>query len=56
MDAVGTHAVHAIPRHTDQTHAEALSLIDDLLEIGTPAEPFVMPTVHSRSRALDVTV
>jgi len=35
LDTVGTHAVHAIRRHTDATHAEALALIDELLEIGT---------------------
>jgi hypothetical protein len=56
MDAVGTHAVHAIPRHTDQTHAEALSLVDHLLELGAPAEPFVMPSVPAVARPLDVTV
>ncbi len=31
LDAVGTHAVHAIPRHSDQTHAEALALLDELM-------------------------
>jgi hypothetical protein len=31
LDAVGTHAVHAIPRHNEQTHAEALALVDELL-------------------------
>jgi hypothetical protein len=56
MDAVGTHAVHAIPRHTDQTHAEALSLIEALLEIGAPAEPVVLPAVLSGARPLNVTV
>lgn len=33
---VGTYAVRAIPRHTDQTHAEVLELIDALLAIGAP--------------------
>jgi hypothetical protein len=56
MDAVGTHAVHAIPRHTAQTHCEALSLIDELLELGTTPEPFVTPSVRSGSRPADVTV
>jgi hypothetical protein len=32
--AVGTFAVRAIPKHTDQTHAEALELLDELLAIG----------------------
>ena len=33
-ETVGTRAVHAIPRHTDQTHAAAIGLIDELLSIG----------------------
>ncbi len=36
LDAVGTHAVHAIRRPTRATHAEALALIDELLAISTP--------------------
>jgi hypothetical protein len=38
LDAVGTHAVHAIPRHNDQTHTEALALVDELLAIADPSE------------------
>jgi uncharacterized protein YjiS (DUF1127 family) len=34
LDTVGTHAVHAIRRHTDAVHAEALGLIDELLAMG----------------------
>ena len=37
LDAVGTHAVHAIGRHSDATHAEVLSLIDELLALGAGA-------------------
>jgi len=33
-EAIGTHAVRAIRRHTDVTHAEVLALIDELLTIG----------------------
>ena len=33
LDAVGTHAVHAIGRHTAATHREAMALIDELLAI-----------------------
>ena len=33
--AVGARAVHALGRHTDATHAGALALIDELLEMGT---------------------
>jgi hypothetical protein len=32
--AVGTYAVRAIPKHTEQTHAEALALLDELMAIG----------------------
>lgn len=35
LDAVGTHAVHAIRRHTDESHGEALAMIDELLAFGT---------------------
>jgi len=31
IDAIGTYAVHSIPRHTDKTHASTLALIDELL-------------------------
>jgi hypothetical protein len=34
MEAIGTYAVHAIPKHTDETHAAVLGLIDELLAIG----------------------
>ncbi|MBV9197139.1 MAG: hypothetical protein JO168_23640 [Solirubrobacterales bacterium] len=55
MDAVGTHAVHAIPRHTEETHAEALALIDELLTIGVP-EPSAETAAPARTRRVDVTV
>ena len=38
LDAVGTHAVHAIPRHNEKTHTEALALVDELLAITDPSE------------------
>jgi len=41
--AMGTYAVRAIPKHTYETHAEALRLLDELLSIGTPARPAVSP-------------
>ena len=34
LDALGAHAVHSIPRHTDETHSAALKLIDELVAIG----------------------
>jgi hypothetical protein len=41
--AVGTYAVRAIPKHTNETHVEALGLLDELLTIGTPSRPVVAP-------------
>jgi hypothetical protein len=35
FDALATHAVRTIPKHTDQTHAAALALVDELLAIGS---------------------
>jgi hypothetical protein len=43
LDTAGTHAVHAIRRHTDSTHAEALALIDELLAMGAAAPVRVLP-------------
>jgi hypothetical protein len=37
--AVGTFAVRAIPKHTDESHGEVLELIEDLLTIGSPSHP-----------------
>jgi len=37
VHAIGTYAVHAIPKHTERTHQEVLALIDELLAIGAPA-------------------
>jgi hypothetical protein len=39
--AVGTYAVRAIPKHTSETHAEALALLDELLSIGATSRPAV---------------
>jgi hypothetical protein len=33
--AIGTYAVRAIPRHSDENHREVLALIDELLAMGT---------------------
>jgi hypothetical protein len=40
--AVGTYAVRAIPRHTEQTHAGALELLDHLLSLGAPSRRALM--------------
>jgi hypothetical protein len=41
VDAAGTHAVHAIRRHTDESHAAALALLNELLamDAGGKIEP-----------------
>lgn len=39
LDTVGTHAVHAIRKHSDAIHAEALALIDELLAMGRTETP-----------------
>ena len=33
IDAIGTHAVHAISRHSPSSHADALALLDQLLAL-----------------------
>ncbi len=35
LESVGTHAVHAISKHGDETHAAVLAIIRELLAIGT---------------------
>jgi hypothetical protein len=37
--AVGTFAVRAIPKHTEETHREVLELLERLLAIGSAAKP-----------------
>ena len=41
--AIGTYAVRAIPRHTEETHREALALIDALLTMGTSEQAVFAP-------------
>lgn len=36
IDVLGNHAVRAISKPTDETHAAVLALVDELLAIGTP--------------------
>jgi hypothetical protein len=47
LDAVGTHAVHAIGRHSDATHAEVLGLLDELLALGAGASTHPRPVARS---------
>jgi hypothetical protein len=43
--AVGMFAVRAIPKHTQETHTEALQLLDELLAIGAPPQPDAAPNL-----------
>jgi hypothetical protein len=45
---VGTYAVRAISKHTDETHADVLALIDVLLAIGPLRQPVAAPEVAER--------
>ena len=50
-DLVGSHAVCAIPRHNDKTHAEVLALIDELLTIGADKQPTIQPPENDEANA-----
>jgi hypothetical protein len=53
LDAIGPYTVHAIPKHTDATHAAALALVDELLAVGARDERVSARVIAARSRALD---
>ena len=54
IDAIGTYAVHSIPKHTARTHAAVLALIDELLEISTrDARVSARVLAAARTQALD---
>ena len=53
IDAVGPYAVHAIPKHTEDTHRAVLTLVDDLLAIGMRDERVSARVLAARTRALD---
>jgi hypothetical protein len=50
-DLVGSHAVCAIPQHTDKTHAEALPLIAELVTIGACKSPTTQPPEKREANA-----
>jgi hypothetical protein len=52
VHAIGTYAVHAIPKHTDQIHQEALALIDELMAIGEPPSSAVPRPVMNDGRVV----
>ena len=56
IDAIGPYAVHAIPKHTDQTHAAALALVDDLLTLAIRDDRVSARVVAARTHALDPAV
>jgi hypothetical protein len=52
IGSIGRHAVRSIRRHTDDTHAAALALIDELLEIGARSSGSDLQTSgHERPRS-----
>ena len=53
VDAIGTYAVHAIRKHSDETHVAVLELIDELLAIGVRDDRTSRPVIAARERALD---
>jgi hypothetical protein len=44
----GAIALGAIRRHTDRSHVRMLALLDELIEIGRPAEPRARPLARER--------
>ncbi len=55
IDAIGPYAVHAIPKHTDETHRAALAMVDELLAIGSRDERVSARVIAAQTRALDPT-
>jgi hypothetical protein len=53
IDAIGPYAVHAIPKHTDETHRAVLALIDELLAIGVRDARVSARVIAAQARALD---
>jgi hypothetical protein len=54
--ALGTSAVRAIARHTDETHRDVLALLDELLAIGAPLRPAIVPDTAEKFRPALYTV
>lgn len=53
IDAIGPYAVHAIPKHTDETHRAVLALVDELLAVGVRDDRVSARVIAARTRALD---
>jgi hypothetical protein len=56
LESVGTHAVHAISRHSDETHKAVLKAIDELLAIGADRRSAREPEVPEHRTPVDATV
>ena len=57
LESVGTHAVHSISRHSEESHVAAMRAIDELLAIGADPRPHAAPaTARPASEHADVTV
>jgi hypothetical protein len=53
VDAIGTYAVHSLRRHTDDSHAKVLSLVDELLALGVRDDRVSARVIAAQARALD---
>jgi hypothetical protein len=53
VDAIGTYAVHAVRKYTDQTHAAVLALVDELLAMGVRDDRVSARVIAARARPLD---
>ena len=49
ISGIGSHAVNSIKKHTDETHAAVLALIDELLAIGGPQDAAEQPTAGEQA-------
>jgi hypothetical protein len=57
MEAIGTYAVRAIPKHSDETHAAVLELVDELLAVGARDDRVSARVMASRrAQAVDAAV
>lgn len=50
LESVGTHAVHAITKHSEASHAAVLEAIDELLLIGAEQQPASAVAPDRRAR------
>jgi hypothetical protein len=56
LEAIGAFAVRSIAKHTDETHAAVLGLLDELLAIGTRDARVSARVIAGRSQAVDSAV